>query len=91
LEVRFYATLRHIVGAKRIDVPLPDDATVLDLAQALVDRFPDLQEHVFDASGAIARSVHFMIHGRNARWLDGAATVIEPHHTVDVFPPVAGG
>ncbi len=91
MEVRFYATLRDIVGAKCIEVPLAEGSTVLDLARTLVERFPALGEYVFDEQGAITRRVHFMLDGRNARWLDGEATVIEPHHTIDVFPPVAGG
>jgi molybdopterin synthase sulfur carrier subunit len=91
VKIRFYATLRAIVGAKTIDVPLEPGATVLDLARVLVERFPELREHVFDEEGGIARTVHFMVDGRNARWLDGADTVLEAHHTIDVFPPVAGG
>ncbi len=91
MQVRFYATLRAIVGAKTIDVPLEPGATVRDLAETLVDAYPDLREHVFDETGAIGRTVHFMIDGRNARWLDGEATVLESGQLIDVFPPVAGG
>lgn len=91
MKVRFYATLRALVGAKTIEVDVAPGSTVRDLAETLVGRFPDLHEHVFDETGAIGRTVHFMIDGRNARWLDGEDTVIEAHHEVDVFPPVAGG
>ncbi|MDH4016882.1 MAG: MoaD/ThiS family protein [Actinomycetota bacterium] len=91
MQVRFYATLRAIVGAKTIDVPLGDGSTVRDLAEVLVELYPGLREHVFDADGHIARTVHFMIDGRNTRWLDGEATRLEPDQSIDVFPPVAGG
>ncbi len=91
MQVRFYATLRAIVGAKTIEVALEPGATVRDLAERLVETYPDLDEYVFDEQRAIARTVHFMVDGRNARWLDGEATVLEAHHEIDVFPPVAGG
>lgn len=91
MQVRFYATLRAIVGDKTIDVPIEPGATVMDLARAVVEMHPPLAEYVFDDEGAIARTVHFMIDGRNARWLDGPATVIEAGQSVDVFPPTAGG
>jgi len=91
MEVRFYATLRAIVGARTVDVHLPPRATVRDLAEALVRLYPGLAEHVFDDEGRIARTVHFMIDGRNARWLDGEATRLDASQRIDVFPPVAGG
>lgn len=92
MQVRFFATLRALVGAKSIELSLPEGSTVLDLARALVDRHPALAEHVFDDDGRIGRRVHFMIDGRSARWLpDGSATVIMPDTEVDVFPPSAGG
>ena len=92
MRVRFYATLRALVGTKTVEVPLAEGTTVLDLARALAEMHPGLSEHFFDAEGELARTVHFMIDGRNSRWLpDGSRTVLQPEHSVDVFPPVAGG
>lgn len=92
MRVSFYATLRALVGEKSIEVPLGDGTTVLDLARELVARYPALAEHVFDEHGRLSRRVHFMIDGRNVRWLPrGASTVLRPEHRVDVFPPAAGG
>lgn len=91
-HVRFFATLRAIVGGKHAEVALPVGATVHDLARALADRHPELAEHFFDEDGEIGRRVHFMIDGRSTRWLpDGPRTVLSPEHEVDVFPPAAGG
>ena len=92
MEVRFYATLRALVGAKHVEVALPAGATVLDLAEELARRWPPLREHLFDDEGAISRRVSFFLDGRNLRWLpEGAATVLLDGVSVDVFPPVAGG
>jgi len=92
VRIGFYATLRALVGEKSIELPLPGGATVRDLAHALTERYPALAEHVFDEQGELSRRVHFMLDGRNARWLpDGADTVIEPGQRVDVFPRAARG
>ena len=91
----FYATLRGIVGTKTIEVPIDEGATVLDLARILAQRYPALAGHIFDGQAgqdAISRSVHFMIDGRNARWLpEGVQTPLRPEQTIDLFPPTAGG
>lgn len=92
MRVRFYATLRALVGTRSIDVPLAAGATVLDLARVLVERHPELADHMFDESGGLSRRVHFMVDGRNVRWLpDRADTVLTSEHSVDLFPPAAGG
>lgn len=92
MKVRFFATLRAIVGAKAIEVDVPADATVVDLARELAERYPALAEHFFDEAGEIGRRVHFMVDGRSSRWLpEGGHTVIGPENEIDVFPPAAGG
>ena len=92
LEVRFFATLRAIVGAKTEVVSLPDAATVHDLARALAERHPDLADYLFAEDGEIGRRVHFMIDGRSTRWLpDGHRTRLTPDQVIDVIPPAAGG
>jgi molybdopterin synthase sulfur carrier subunit len=92
LRVRFYATLRALVGGKQLELALPPGTTVHDLARALAELHPELAEHFFDEQGEIGRRVHFMIDGRSTRWLpDGARTVLASENEIDVFPPAAGG
>jgi molybdopterin synthase sulfur carrier subunit len=92
VQVRFFATLRAIVGAKTVDVELSDGASVLDLARVLAERYPALAEYFFDEDGEIGRLVHFMVDGRSSRWLpEKGRTVIGPDNEIDVFPPAAGG
>ena len=95
MKIQFYATLRAVVGTKTIDHPVPDGTTALELAQSLVRRFPGLAEHLFGDNAAqdqIARSVHFMIDGRNLRWLpEGGDTRLAEGQSIDLFPPAAGG
>jgi molybdopterin synthase sulfur carrier subunit len=92
MQVTFYATLRAVVGAKQVEIDLGPDATVLDLAQRIAERWPELAERVLTPEGRLSRQVHILVDGRNSRWLPlGSATPIGPGQKVDVFPPTAGG
>ena len=92
MRVHFYATLRATVGQKAIDLPLAEGTCVKDLALEIARRWPALADQLFDAEGEISRQVHFMIDGRNIRWLpDGSATKLYGRNVIDVFPPTAGG
>jgi MoaD family protein len=92
VRVRFYATFRPIVGAKEADVPLPGGATVQDLLDALVARWPALREHLLEPDGSLSRRANVFVGGRGARWLpEGTRTPLAGVDEVDVFPAVAGG
>ena len=91
MQVSFHATLRPIVGGKIVEVPFAPGDTVRDLMVAMVDRWPELAEHVYDEDGRLSRRVAIFVDGRNVRWLEGEETGIEPGQKVAIFPPVAGG
>jgi molybdopterin synthase sulfur carrier subunit len=91
MRVSFYATLEPIVGQRKVEVPLPEGSRVGDLVDALVECWPGLREHLVDDDGQLSRRVNIFVGGRNARWLEGLETPLEPDQTIDVFPPVAGG
>jgi molybdopterin synthase sulfur carrier subunit len=92
VRVDFYATLRLIVGTKSVDVSLPEGATVSDLLDAIVRRFPPLAEKLLTEAGQLSRQVNVFIDGRGAPYLeDGLDTVLRADQRVDIFPAVAGG
>lgn len=89
--VRVYATLRPIVGGKSVEVEVAPGATVRELVDTMVARWPDLAETLLD-EGALSRRAHVFLDGRSARHLaDGEDTVIEAGQVVDIAPAVAGG
>lgn len=92
MRVNFYATLRPIVGAKSIDVSLPEGITVEQLLAEVIERYPRLHNELFDEQGALYRHVHVFINGRDAPFLSNAlATTLTSNDTIDIFPAVAGG
>jgi len=89
--VRVYATLRPIVGGKSVDLDVEPGATVKDLLDAMVVRWPELDSLLLD-DGALSSRAHVFLDGRSARHLaDGQHTVIDEGVEVDVSPAVAGG
>ena len=92
VRVRFYATFRSVVGAKIADIAVPGEATVQDLLDAVVARFPDLAPLLLDEAGALSRYAHLFVNGRGAIHLPlGMQTPLASSDLVDFFPAVAGG
>jgi LAO/AO transport system kinase len=92
VKVDFYATLRLVVGKKTVEVSLPEGATVRDLLDAIVGRFPPLADQLLTQTGRLSRHVNVFIDGRGAPYLDhGLDTILRADQKVDIFPAVAGG
>lgn len=92
VRVRFYATFRPIVGGKHADVPVRVGASVGDLLEAIVTRWPDLHEHLIRPEGGLSKRANLFVDGRAIRFLPGGlATPLDANAEVDCFPAVAGG
>ena len=92
MNVNFYATLRQVTGRKSVEFPLPDGATVQQLLDAVLGRFPDMRTDLLDAQGRLYPHVHLFINGRDAPYLDRALeTPLAKDDAVDLFPAVGGG
>jgi molybdopterin synthase sulfur carrier subunit len=92
MNVNFYATLRRITGQNSVEFDLPGGTTVDGLLAAVIERYPELREELFDADGTLRGNVHIFINGRDAPYLERRlATVLQESDTVDVFPAVGGG
>ena len=91
MQVAFYATLRDVVGAKRVELDLAEDPTVLGLLKKVEKRYPGMGELIWDVDGRLRDYVKVFVDGRESRHLQGLATPIGPDAEVDIFPPSAGG
>ncbi len=91
MEIKVYATLRDIVGGK--SAVLKDDGakTMRRILTELLEQYPAMREKLFLNGGEMHSAFHFLINGRDARYLDGLDTVVEPGDDVRIFPPVGGG
>jgi molybdopterin synthase sulfur carrier subunit len=92
MKVNFYAMLRQIVGRKTVDVPLRPGATVREMLDAVIARYPEMRGNLFDERGHLYGHVHVFINGQDAPYLDHALeTRLADGDSVDLFPAVGGG
>ena len=90
MQIRFYATLRPLVGGRSVDLSDPPD-TVKGILERLACEYQGLHDQLFDGDGAVRRFVAIMVDGRDIRHIDGLDSRVNPESELDIFPPVAGG
>ena len=92
-RVRIPPQLRSEVGGAR-EVPA-EGATVRELLDDLMSRFPGLRPQLVDVNGyghdEIAPFVNVYVEGEDVRTLDGLDTSVDHGSTVILLPAMAGG
>ena len=88
--IRFYATLRPLVGGRSVELSDPPE-TIGGILERLACQYEGLQNQLFDEDGAVRRFVAIMVDGRDIRHIDGLQSRVNPDSELDIFPPVAGG
>jgi molybdopterin synthase sulfur carrier subunit len=92
MRISFYATLRKIVGEKHIELPLPEQCSLVQILSAVVDAYPELREEVLDENGELDRYIHLFVNGRSSKFLpEKMDTVVDGSQSIEFFPAVAGG
>ena len=86
--VRMPPTLRAEVGGAR-ELPA-HGATVGDVIEDLVERFPALRAQLFQ-NGGLGSFVNVYLGGEDVRTLDGLETPVEDGSNVILLPAMAGG
>ena len=90
--INFYATLRQIVGGKKVDLDIPPGATVRYLLDEIIKSYPLIKRELFDEKGELYGHVHVLINGRDAVFLDnGLDSILSPDDTINIFPAIGGG
>ena len=91
MHVKFYATLRDLLGTRAIDLDLAGPAPLQQVLNDLAAIYPPLRDKLWDAQGNLSSQVHIILNGRPVEFLDGLATQVAPADTLSLFPPVGGG
>jgi sulfur-carrier protein len=92
MRVRFYATLRQIVGASSVELALHEAATVQQLLDALLAQYPALRHELIDENGRLFQHVNLFVNSRNALFLErGMDTALPENAEIGIFPAVGGG
>ena len=86
--VRIPPTLRPDVGGERqVEA---DGATVRELFEDLISRFPDLRRQLVEDDD-LAPFVNVYVEGEDVRTKDGLETRVDDGSTVILLPAMAGG
>ena len=79
---------QHTGGAGSVIVTGDDVDTAL---RDLLDRHPDLKDHLMDESGVLASHVNVFVNDENIRDLHLGATPLQQRDEILIVPAIAGG
>ncbi len=92
MQVNFYATLRQIVGTKTVEFQWEEGITAGKIMERAFEQFPLLRDQLLDKDGKLFGHVHFMVNGRDTRFLEKQLeTELNAEDVISVFPAVGGG
>jgi sulfur-carrier protein len=92
MKVQFFAAYREIVGGKTVEFEIAPGATVRDLLEAIVTRFPLLRADLLDPQGQLYPWIPLALNGRNPRLLaNGVDSALQPDDVLSIFTPLASG
>ena len=87
--VRIPPTLRSATdGTKLVEI---DGATVQEVVDNLVGRYPGLTRQLLGTDGRVNQFVNVFLNDTDVRHLDGLGTVVAEHDSVVLLPAMAGG
>jgi len=65
--------------------------TLAEALRVLVESYPLLEVHLFQADGSVRPHVHLFYNDQNTRWLQSLDVPLEPGDTITVLQAVSGG
>ena len=91
MRIKVYATLRDLLGARVIEVPIEGPTDVGQVLRRLVADCPAFGKKLWDDDGRTTGYVTVLLNGRSVEYLSGMATPVTESDTIALFPPVGGG
>jgi len=92
MKIRFYATLRRVIGSSEVELDLPDNDSIREMLETLFLVYPELRREMMDERGEIYQHVHIFVNGRDAPFLEGGLdAALQKDDLVGIFPAVGGG
>lgn len=89
VTIRIPTPLRSATdGQSTVDV---DGRTVDEALRALVDRYPDLTDNLYNEEDELRQFVNIYVDDEDVRFGEGVDTSLEPGDEVSIVPSIAGG
>jgi MoaD family protein len=95
ISVRFFTSLREIIGKREETLEFPDNETVTirEILEMLTNRHgKPFLEYVYDVkSGNVKGFLQFLVNGMSSSALKGLDTDLDDGDVLAIIPPVGGG
>jgi molybdopterin synthase sulfur carrier subunit len=95
VSVRFFTSLREIVGKKEeiLTFPASEIVTVNTVLKMLVQRYGKrFVEYVYEGNAQEVRGfLQFLVNGKSVIAMNGLETELEDGNVLAILPPVGGG
>ena len=92
INVKFFATLREIVGEWNIELSLPEGTTVDEVLRGLVKQYGErFRNYVYDEKGVIHDYLIFLVNGESISAMKGFETILSEGDSLIILPPIGGG
>ncbi len=92
VTVKFFTTLREIVGKPQEHIELSETVTVGELLQQLGEKYGrEFSSYVYNEKGIVREHLHFLINGKSTTTQRGLKTKLKENDILAILPPVGGG
>lgn len=91
IKIKFFASLREIVGEDEISMEKDDLKDVGDVLKKISLSSNKIQKRFYDDGSTLNKNLIVLKDGRNINYLEGLNTSVEEDDTIAVFPVIAGG
>jgi len=92
VTVKFFTTLREIVGKPQEQIELSEAITVSELLQRLGERYGEkFTRYVYNEKDMVQGHLHFLINGKSITTQQGLETKLKENDILAILPPVGGG
>ncbi len=92
VTVKFFTTLREIVGKPQEQIELSEAVTVNELLQQLGEKYGEkFTRYVYTEKGKVRGHLHFLINGKSITTQQGLKTKLRENDILAILPPVGGG
>ncbi len=92
VTVKFFTTLREIVGKQQEQIELSEAVTVNELLQQLGEKYGEkFTRYVYNKKGRVRGHLYFLINGKSITTQQGLKTELKENDILAILPPVGGG
>jgi len=90
VELSLYGQSRDVIGEKKIEREVPEDTTVRDVFEGLIEEYPDLEGSLLD-DGALPPALNVTRNGSSIENDDGLDTVLDGGDEIRIAQSLRGG